>query len=132
MVAVLAGHLRHPGHCAHGGAGQTGASHASFRRRLGMFLRGRDAAAHEFRHGGVADGRADADGLWPVLLMVAGLLILGSALKSPLLTLLAGACFAVFCVVGLVWYAVPGSVEHVVISAPYGRDYYIEMPPWFD
>ena len=71
-------------------------------------------------------------GLWPVLLMVAGLLILGGALKSPLLTLLAGACFAVFCVVGLVWYAVPGSVEHVVISAPYGRDYYIEMPPWFD
>lgn len=71
-------------------------------------------------------------GLWPVLLMVAGLRILGGALKSPLLTLLAGACFAVFCVVGLVWYAVPGSVEHVVISAPYGRDYYIEMPPWFD
>ena len=71
-------------------------------------------------------------GLWPLLLIMVGLLLLGGALKSPLLTLLAGACFAVFCVVGLVWYAVPGSIEHVVISAPYGRDYYIEMPPWFD
>ena len=71
-------------------------------------------------------------GLWPVLLMAAGLFILGGALKSPLLTLLAGACFAAFCVVGFAWYAVPGATEQIVISTPYGRDYYIEMPPWFD
>ncbi|OUO92512.1 hypothetical protein B5F40_01050 [Gordonibacter sp. An230] len=71
-------------------------------------------------------------GLWPVLLMVAGLFILGCALKSPLLTLLAGAFFAAFCVAGLVWYAVPGATEQIVISAPYGRSYYIDILPWLD
>ena len=47
-------------------------------------------------------------GLWPLLLIMVGLLLLGGALKSPLLTLLAGLCFVAFCVVGLLWYSVPG------------------------
>lgn len=68
--------------------------------------------------------------LWPVLLIMLGLLTLGSALKSPLLTLLAGLCFAAFCIVGLVWYSVPGATEQIVLSAPYGRDYYIYTHPW--
>lgn len=63
--------------------------------------------------------------LWPLLLMMIGLLILGGALKSPLLTLLAGVCFAAFCVIGLGWYSVPGDAEQIIITAPYGRDYYL-------
>ena len=68
--------------------------------------------------------------LWPLLLMMLGLLTLGSALKSPLLTLLAGLCFAAFCIIGVVWFSVPGSTEQIILSAPFGRDYYIYTYPW--
>ena len=57
-------------------------------------------------------------------------LVLGGALKSPLLTLLAGLCFVAFCVVGLLWYSVPGATEELVFSAPYGREYRFDMQPW--
>lgn len=69
-------------------------------------------------------------GLWPLLLMVVGLLLLGDALKSWIVTLLAGACFVAFCVIGLVWYSVPGVTEEVVISTPYGREYRFDLHPW--
>lgn len=69
-------------------------------------------------------------GLWPPLLIMVGLLLLGGALKSPLLTLLAGLCFVAFCVVGLLWYSVPGATEELVFSAPYGREYRFDMQPW--
>lgn len=68
--------------------------------------------------------------LWPLLLVVGGLLLLGGALKSPLITLLAGLCFVAFCVVGLVWYSEPGTTEELVLSAPYGREYHFDMHPW--
>lgn len=68
--------------------------------------------------------------LWPLLLMVIGLLLLGGALKSPTLTLLAGLCFVGFCIVGLLWYSVPGTMDELVISAPYGREYRFDMQPW--
>lgn len=69
-------------------------------------------------------------GLWPVLLMVGGFLLLGGALRSPVLTLLAGLCFVAFCVAGLVWCSVPGATEELVFCAPYGRDYHLDMQPW--
>lgn len=69
-------------------------------------------------------------GLWPLLLMVVGLQLLGGALKSPTLTLLAGLCFVAFCLVGMVWYSVPGVTEEIVISAPYRREYRFDMQPW--
>ncbi len=67
-------------------------------------------------------------GLWPLLLMMVGFLVLGGALKSPVFTLMAGLCFAVFCVAGLLWCSVPGSAEQVVFSAPYGRQYFLDIP----
>lgn len=70
--------------------------------------------------------------LWPLLLMVVGLLLLGGALKSPSLTLLAGVLFAGFCVVGAVWYSAPGATEELVFSAPYGRDYHFDVQVWED
>lgn len=63
--------------------------------------------------------------LWPLLLMMLGLLVLGGALKSPLITLLGGVCFAAFCVIGLGWYSIPGDAQQIIITAPYGRDYYL-------
>ena len=68
--------------------------------------------------------------LWPLLLMMLGLLTLGGALKSPTLTLLGGLCFVAFCVVGLVWYSMPGSTAEIVFSAPYGRDYHLYIQRW--
>lgn len=68
--------------------------------------------------------------LWPLLLIVVGLLLLGGALKSPSLTLLAGVCFVAFCVMGLVWYSAPGATDEIVFSAPYGREYHLDVQPW--
>lgn len=68
--------------------------------------------------------------LWPLLLMMVGLFILGGALKSPVFTLLAGVCFVAFCVGGLVWCSVPGPTTEVVFAVPYGREYHLGMNGW--
>ena len=54
----------------------------------------------------------------------------GRRAQVALLTLLAGLCFVAFCVVGLLWYSVPGATEELVFSAPYGREYRFDMQPW--
>ncbi len=61
--------------------------------------------------------------LWPLLVAMAGFLVLGGALKSPLFPLLAALAFAIFCVAALVWFAVPGSTEALTIGTPFGREY---------
>lgn len=66
-------------------------------------------------------------GLWPLLLMMVGFFVLGTALKSPVLILFGGFCFAAFCLVGLAWYAMPGTTDEIVLSVPYGRDYHFNM-----
>ena len=67
------------------------------------------------------------ESLWPLLLMMAGFGVLGSSLKSPVMTLLAGVCFAAFCVCGLLWFSVPGSMTEVVLVTPYGREYRFDV-----
>ena len=66
--------------------------------------------------------------LWPLLLMMAGFFVLGAALKSPVLTLLAGLCFVAFCMAGLAWYSMPGVMDELVLAAPYGREYRLTIP----
>lgn len=44
-----------------------------------------------------------------------------------MMNLLAGACFAVFCTVGVLWYSIPGPTTEIVFMAPYGREYHIQM-----
>ena len=66
--------------------------------------------------------------LWPLLLMMVGFFVLGGALKSPILTLLAGLCFVAFCIAGLAWYSMPGAMDAIVLSAPYGREYRFVVP----
>lgn len=61
--------------------------------------------------------------LWPLLLITAGLLILGSALKAPLWTLAGGVCFAAFCIVGIGWLSIPGPVDALMLSTPFGWQY---------
>lgn len=68
--------------------------------------------------------------LWPLLVMMVGFFILAGALKNPLLELLAGACFVAFCVIGLVWFAVPGSTEYLSVEIPFKETVTIDVNPW--
>lgn len=63
------------------------------------------------------------ENLWPLLLMMVGFFIIGSAMRSWWWTLAAGLCFVAFCVVGLTWYAIPGTTEMLVLMFPPGREY---------
>lgn len=65
--------------------------------------------------------------LWPLLLMTLAFAVFSATLKSSMMNLLAGACFAVFCTVGVLWYSIPGPTTEIVFMAPYGREYHIQM-----
>lgn len=56
--------------------------------------------------------------LWPVAFVVAGLVVLGRSLDEPWFAVAAGAVFAVVCVVGLSWYAVPGELQALTMALP--------------
>ncbi|MEG0015541.1 MAG: PspC domain-containing protein [Gordonibacter sp.] len=71
--------------------------------------------------------RVMLENLWPLLLMMVGLFVIGSALRSWWWTLAAGLCFVAFCVAGLGWYAVPGSTEALVLTFPPGREYVLPL-----
>lgn len=60
--------------------------------------------------------------LWPLLFMMVGCFIIGGALHSPWWTLLAGLCFVLFCILGIVWFALAGPNEVIVLTLPYGRE----------
>lgn len=68
--------------------------------------------------------------LWPLLVVMSGLFILGGALKAPFLTLLAGFCFVAFCVVGIGWFSLPGSNEIITFMLPTGHSYCFTLHPW--
>lgn len=70
------------------------------------------------------------ENLWPLLVMMIGFFILAGALKNPLLELLAGACFVAFCVIGLIWFAVPGSTEYLTVEIPFKEIVTIDVNPW--
>lgn len=63
--------------------------------------------------------------LWPLLLMMVGFFIIGGALHAPWWTLLAGLCFVAFCVLGMLWFSVPGPNDLIVLTLPYGREFVI-------
>lgn len=68
--------------------------------------------------------------LWPLLVMMVGFFILASALHNPLCELLAGLCFVGFCVVGLVWFAEPGSTDFITLALPFKEALTIDVNPW--
>lgn len=66
--------------------------------------------------------------LWPVALVVAGLLVLGRSLDEPWFAVAGGVVFAVACVAALVWYGVPGDLHSLTFVLP-GKT--IVLPsPW--
>ncbi len=68
--------------------------------------------------------------LWPGLLIFFGLLILGNALKAPLLTFLGGLCFIAVCAIGLWWFTIPGPTNIVEITLPFSAPFFIDVNPW--
>lgn len=64
-------------------------------------------------------------GLWPLLCIAVGLFVLGCALKSAIVRMMAVMVFALFCVAGILWYAVPGPVSDIMVVTPYGRVYHL-------
>lgn len=68
--------------------------------------------------------------LWPLLVMMVGFFILASALHNPLCELLAGLCFIGFCVVGLGWFAAPGTTDFLILELPFKEAVTIDINPW--
>lgn len=68
--------------------------------------------------------------LWPILLIMCGLFIIGSALKAPAITLFAAVCFAVFCVIGLGWFSDPGPTDLIMLTLPTGHEYVFDLRFW--
>lgn len=63
--------------------------------------------------------------LWPLLVMMVGFFIIGATSRSAWWTLAAGLCFASFCVIGLLWYALPGTAESFILMLPDGSGYHL-------
>lgn len=68
--------------------------------------------------------------LWPLLVVMGGFSLIGAATKSWVWALAGGVCFVAFCAVGLMWYAISGSTEFIVLTMPYGRSYLFDINPW--
>lgn len=68
--------------------------------------------------------------LWPILVIMCGLFIMGGALNSPLITLLAGFTFVAFCVIAIGWFSIPGPTEIVTLTLPTGREYLFDARNW--
>ncbi|MEG0758688.1 MAG: PspC domain-containing protein [Raoultibacter sp.] len=68
--------------------------------------------------------------LWPLLIMMTGFFILAGALRNPILRLCGGLCFVAFCIVGLIWFSLPGSVDFIVLDVPFREALMIDVRPW--
>ena len=69
--------------------------------------------------------------LWPLLVIIGGFFVLGSAMKAPLFVLLGGLMFVVFCVVALGWFSLPGSTDMISFFFPTGHEHtYVIRPPF--
>lgn len=61
--------------------------------------------------------------LWPLLIVAAGLFIAGGAMRSPRLLLAGSLCLVLLCVVGLMWFSVPGPLDYLVVDLPFDREF---------
>jgi len=68
--------------------------------------------------------------LWPLLIIMCGFFILGTALKAPFFVLLGGLTFVAFCFIGFVWFSTPGTTEILTLSLPTGKEYVFDLHTW--
>lgn len=68
--------------------------------------------------------------LWPLLLVAIGLFLLGNVLPNRLFSFAAAACLALFCILGLALFAVPGDVDTVTFLLPFKGAVTVDVNPW--
>ncbi|MEG1562014.1 MAG: PspC domain-containing protein [Raoultibacter sp.] len=68
------------------------------------------------------------DQLWPLLLIMVGLSVLATAMKSPVFILLSACVFVAFCILGLLFFALPGFADCITFKLPFGS--YSLLNPW--
>lgn len=68
--------------------------------------------------------------LWPMLVIVCGLFIIGEALRAPAINFLGAICLVAFCVVGILWFSYPGPTDLITLSLPTGQMYTFNMGIW--
>lgn len=59
-----------------------------------------------------------ADNLWPLFFVMAGFFIMAVSVRAPGFALCGVAAFAVFCVLGLAWFALPGDLPQATLQLP--------------
>lgn len=69
------------------------------------------------------------DKLWPVLLVIAGLLLMRMSLHNDTFDLAIALVVVVVCLAVVFFFAVPGPLEHAVINTPLGVRVY-DVNPW--
>ena len=62
--------------------------------------------------------RAIADNLWPLFFVMAGFFVMAVSVHSPGFALCGVAAFAVFCVLGLAWFSLPGDLLQATFQLP--------------
>ena len=65
--------------------------------------------------------------MWPLLIAAVVLMVVGTRQKESALTIAGSLAVALFCLIMLVFYAVPGDVAHLLIRMPGGRSIYIAV-----
>lgn len=68
--------------------------------------------------------------LWPVLIIMCGLFIIGEALGAPAINLLGALCFVAFCAIGIIWFSSPGPTDLITLSLPTGQTYTYDLRFW--
>ncbi len=61
--------------------------------------------------------------LWPLLGFAIVLFVVGSLAKKPVMRLISALLFAAFCIVGVLLCAQAGTIDPLVVTTPYGREY---------
>ena len=71
---------------------------------------------------------AMTEGLWPLLVGAVALLAFGLHARSVTPVLVATLLVVMFCVLGLLMYAEPGTLRTVTLVTPLGREYQVFLP----
>lgn len=68
--------------------------------------------------------------LWPMAFVIGGLAIIGLALREELFVLAVAICVFIACVIAATVFAVPGTLDSVAISIPFGDARIVDINPW--
>ena len=87
-----------------------------------------NASAAAFLFGVTLASAAMTEGLWPLLVGAVALLAFGLHARSVTPVLVATLLVVMFCALGLLLYAEPGTLRTVTLVTPLGREYQVFLP----